>query len=122
MTAANRRYTRYAIPENSLQKQQIKTRGVLGFLAGWGDCRVRDISYAGALVLTDKKIGIGDQVLLRLTEKDGGVMDFEGTVANCSKDPITHQFRVGVALSEPEADRREKGFLLQLQDRYRPVA
>lgn len=25
MTAANRRYTRYAIPENSLQKQQIKT-------------------------------------------------------------------------------------------------
>ncbi|MGK8984438.1 PilZ domain-containing protein, partial [Pseudomonas aeruginosa] len=95
---------------------------VLGFLAGWGDCRVRDISYAGALVLTDKKIGIGDQVLLRLTEKDGGVMDFEGTVANCSKDPITHQFRVGVALSEPEADRREKGFLLQLQDRYRPVA
>ncbi|MCE0974308.1 hypothetical protein, partial [Pseudomonas putida] len=57
-----------------------------------------------------------------LTEKDGGVMDFEGTVANCSKDPITHQFRVGVALSEPEADRREKGFLLQLQDRYRPVA
>lgn len=69
---------------------------------------MRDISYAGALVLTDKKIGIGDQVLLRLTEKDGGVMDFEGTVANCSKDPITHQFRVGVALSEPEADRREK--------------
>ena len=50
------------------------------------------------------------------------MMDFEGTVANCSKDPITHQFRVGVALSEPEADRREKGFLLQLQDRYRPVA
>lgn len=30
MTAANRRYTRYAIPENSLQKQQIKTKGVLG--------------------------------------------------------------------------------------------
>ncbi len=34
MTAANRRYTRYAIPENSLQKQQIKTRGCSVSLRG----------------------------------------------------------------------------------------
>lgn len=121
MTAANRRYTRYAIPEQSLQKQMIKTKGVLGLLAGWADCRVRDISYAGALVLTDKKIGIGDQVLLRLVEKSGDEMIFEGVVANCSKDPISHQYRVGMALSEPEAGKREMGFLIGLQDRYRPV-
>ncbi|HBO6302943.1 TPA: PilZ domain-containing protein [Pseudomonas aeruginosa] len=121
MTAANRRYTRYAIPEHAMRKQEIKIKGVLGLLAGWGDCRVRDISYAGALVLTDKKIGIGDRVVLRLVEKDGAEMTFDGSVANCSKDPITKQFRLGIALVEPDSGRKEMGFLQELQDRYRPV-
>ncbi|HHH9441278.1 TPA: PilZ domain-containing protein [Pseudomonas aeruginosa] len=121
MTAANRRFTRYAIPEHSMHKQEIKIKGVLGLLAGWGSCRVRDISYAGALVLTDKKVGIGDRVVLRLVEKNGAEMTFDGSVANCSKDPITKQFRLGIALIEPGSGRRELGFLQELKDRYRPV-
>ncbi|MFP7909586.1 hypothetical protein, partial [Pseudomonas aeruginosa] len=70
-------------------------------------------------------LGVGEGHLLHrkaLRVKSADFAKSGSLFQSFPKDPITHQFRVGVALSEPEADRREKGFLLQLQDRYRPVA
>lgn len=111
MNASSRRHTRYVIPEGALASQKIKSRGLVAGLLGWADCRVRDLSIAGALILTDKKKGIGDPIAMRLTEKNGTELNFEGKVVNCGTDHRSGKFQLGISLLEQAPDSKEHAFL-----------
>ncbi len=92
----------------------IKLLGILGLLSGWGECRVRDMSLAGAMVLTERKFGVGDKVELKLLGRDGVQLRFICAVANASRDHKQGGFKIGVSIAEPQAGSAEHQFLTKL--------
>lgn len=121
MTVTDRRYTRYLVNDGALKSQLIKQLGIFGLLGGWGECKVRDLSLAGALVLTKRKLGIGDRIELKLVGRDGVEMRFQCAVANASSDHKFGGFKLGVSISEPAHGSPEHQFLTSLSSIF-PVA
>lgn len=121
MTHADRRHTRYALPDGVFAVQQIKLKGMFGSLAGWGDCRLKDISCAGFLLMTSKRLTIGDKISVKLSEADGNSLTFQGNVVNASTDHSTGLLKIGVSISSPDQGDVEQGFLTSLSDRFKPV-
>ncbi|MDF9779229.1 PilZ domain-containing protein [Pseudomonas baetica] len=122
MNASNRRHTRYTVPEGALVSQKIRSNGVLARMLGWADCRLRDISIAGALILTEKKFGIGDKISIKLSPRKDAELVFEGEVVNCSKDPRTGHFQLGIAIQSPAARSPEESFINKLESVFHQVA
>ena len=118
MSAAARRHTRYTVPEDAMRTQQIKTKGLFGGLKGWSDCRVRDLSAAGALVLSDKKLDIGDHVLMRLSLRKGWDLEFDGKIVNCGTDVASGKYKLGVSIDEPSEETSEHRFLRDLNQTF----
>lgn len=118
MNASSRRHTRFVIPEEALPSQKIKGKGLLGGLLGWADCRVRDLSIAGALVLTGKRKGIGDPIELRFTQRNGKELQFGGKVVNCGIDHRTGKFQLGISLTEQLPETAEYAFLHSLSQTF----
>ncbi|QHF00570.1 PilZ domain-containing protein (plasmid) [Pseudomonas cannabina pv. alisalensis] len=118
MNASSRRHTRYVISEGALLSQQIKGKGLVAALLGWADCRVRDLSIAGAMILTEKKKGIGDPISMKLTQRNGDELQFEGKVVNCGTDHRSGHFQLGIALNEQAPETREHIFLHSLGDSF----
>ena len=102
--------------------QKIRSKGALLRMLGWADCRLRDISIAGALILTEKKFGIGDKISIKLSPKADAELVFEGEVVNCSKDPRTGHFQLGIAIQPPAARSHEESFFNKLESIFQQVA
>lgn len=122
MNASNRRHTRYTVPEGALVSQKIRSNSVLARMLGWADCRLRDISIAGALILTEKNFGIGDKISIKLSPRKDAELVFEGEVVNCTKDPRTGHFQLGIAIQAPLAKSPEESFFNKLESIFHQVA
>lgn len=122
MNASNRRHTRYSVPEGALASQKIRSKSLIARVFGWGDCRLRDISIAGALIMTEKKFGIGDTISIKLTPRKDGDLVFDGKVVNCTKDPRTGFFQLGIAIHPPLSQSAEEGFINRLESVFHEVA
>lgn len=122
MNASNRRHTRYSVPEGALVSQKIRSKGALARMLGWADCRLRDISIAGALILTEKKFGIGDKISIKLSPRKDAELVFEGAVVNCTKDPRTGHFQLGIAIHSPAERSPEESFFNNLESVFHQVA
>lgn len=118
MNASSRRHIRYIIPEAALLSQKIHGKGLVAFFRGQSDCRVRDLSSAGALILADRKFGIGDVVCLELTQRNGLGLRFEGKVVNCGTEPGSGKRKYGVSLTPPKRDSGEHQFLESLASSF----
>ncbi|EKT4529643.1 MULTISPECIES: PilZ domain-containing protein [Pseudomonas] len=118
MTASSRRHTRYVITEGALLSQKIKGKGLFAGLLGWDECRVRDLSIAGALILTDKKKGIGDSICMKLTQNNGKELEFEGKVVNCGTDHRSGKYTLGISLSDQDPSSHEHIFLHKLAENF----
>lgn len=114
MNASNRRHTRYTVAESSLADQKIRSQGLFKGLLGWSDCRIRDLSIAGALILTSKSHGAGDKIYMKLTLRTGEELVFLGKVVNIGTEPRQGGYRLGVALDDVKPDTAEYEFLHDL--------
>ncbi|MGP0171110.1 PilZ domain-containing protein [Pseudomonas sp. NCHU5208] len=118
MDASNRRHTRYKVTEGSLASQRMRKGGLFGKLQGWSDCRISDLSIAGALVMTQKRHGPGDKVSLELTTRSGESLVFLGKVVNIGSEHRLGGYRLGIALDEAEEGSNEFDFLHSLSSLY----
>jgi hypothetical protein len=122
MNASNRRHTRYSVPEGALASQKIRSKSFIARLLGWGDCRLRDISIAGALILTEKKFCIGDKISIKLTPRKGAELVFDGEVVNCTKDHKSGHLQLGIAIQTPAPRSAEETFFNQIGTVFHQVA
>jgi hypothetical protein len=121
MTHSDRRHTRYVVPDGAFTHQEIKRNGLMGSLSGWGVCKLKDMSRAGMLLMTDKKLTIGDTILIKLTMKGGRALTFSGGVVNASSDHSTGKIKVGVSITNPPGESAEADFLAGLGDNFSPA-
>ena len=122
MSESERRHIRYALPSGEFTRQRLKVRGMLGSLKGWKDCRVKDMSSAGVLVLAKTEHYLGDTIDIELTGMDGRTLTFTGEVVNLGKDHAANLNKVGVKIVQPGATSAEAKFLAGLQARYKQSA
>ncbi|MBA1306714.1 PilZ domain-containing protein [Stutzerimonas xanthomarina] len=120
MNASNRRHTRYTVPEGALADQKLRPQGMLSGLRGWTDCRVRDMSIAGALVLAKKSLGSGSAVSIKLILRTGEELIYHGTVVNVS-DGGRGEYRLGVSLGDVQPGTHEHTFLHDLASVFPPA-
>ncbi|NVL48649.1 PilZ domain-containing protein [Pseudomonas syringae pv. actinidiae] len=118
MSESERRHTRFVLPMGEFSRQRVKGRGMFASLRGWKDCRVKDMSSAGALLLTTAEHNLGDFVDLELTATAGSKLVFRGEVVNLGKDHATAQNKVGIKLDHLKTGSNEANFLASLQARY----
>lgn len=122
MSESERRHTRYALSSGEFTRQRLKRCGMLGFLKGWKECRVKDISSAGALLLTKTEHYLGDLIDLELLTSGGIKLLFRGEVVNLGKDHSTNQHKVGVKITTPTPGSGEAIFVNGIQTRYKQNA
>lgn len=122
MSESERRHTRYALSPGEFTRQRLKGCGMLGSIKGWKDCRVKDISSAGALLLSKAEHYLGDNIDLELTATDGSKLVFRGEVVNLGKDHSTNENKLGIKLEQPNAGSREVRFMDSLQARFKQSA
>lgn len=120
MSHEDRRHTRYSIPEGEVKCLQVKPKGVMNILAGWSDATVRDMSSAGMLVMSEKRMAIGDGVVVRMKLRDGSEFSFDGQVVNASTDYVSGKKKLGISIAAPAAGSIELDFLKGLSERYLP--
>lgn len=104
-----------------MASQHVRIKGIFGLLRGWSVCRIKDLSRAGVMVLTERQLGIGDRIDIRLVDKSGESLNFRGQVANVGRDRREERFKIGIALHVTEADVKETQFLDTLQERFKEV-
>ena len=122
MSESERRHIRYALSSGEFTRQRLKGSGMLGSLKGWKECRVKDISSAGALLLTKTEHYLGDFIDLELISLDGSKLLFRGEVVNLGKDHTTNQHKVGVKITTPIPGSGEAIFLNGIPARYKQSA
>ena len=120
MSHVDRRHTRYSIPEGEVKRLQVKPQGLMSMLSGWSDASVRDMSHAGMLVMTEKRMTIGDGVTVRMELRDGCELSFNGQVVNASTDHVSGKRKLGISINEPAGGSDEQVFLEGLSDRFPP--
>ncbi|MPQ69318.1 PilZ domain-containing protein [Pseudomonas sp. MWU12-2323] len=122
MSESERRFQRYALTPSAFSRQRVKALGFIGSLRGWKECRVKDMSTAGALLLSKQEHYLGDKIEVELQTVEGRTMVFKGEVVNLGRDHATSQHRVGVRLETPEHGTSEAQFLDGLQTRFKESA
>jgi hypothetical protein len=99
-------------------------KGIKGYgritIIGWKECRVKDMSEAGALILTKHRLDLGDEVQLELSPKQGAKMVFEGDVVNLGIDHATKVNKIGIRLTSPRGGTTEATFLIKLEACFKP--
>lgn len=119
MSESDRRFQRYNVSAGSFSNQRVKVEGFLGSLKGWGGCKVKDMSEAGALVLTKRLLSMGDTVIIEMTPRGGVPMNFRGEVVNIGTEHVSGWAKLGVRLITPGQGSREMTFLETLSDHYK---
>lgn len=119
MSESERRHVRYALPSGEFTRQRLKGRGMFGSLKGWKDCRVKDMSSAGALVLTKAEHYLGDTIDIELTGTNGSKLVFSGEVVNLGKDHAANLNKMGIKIVPPQGSSAEAKFLAGLQTSYK---
>jgi hypothetical protein len=119
MSESERRFQRYDLNPGAFSRQRVKVSGFIGSLKGWKDCRVKDMSTAGALVLTKQVFLLGDHVEVELTTVEGIRLVFSGEVVNLSKDHSTDESKLGISLGKTAPASSEGIFLSGLSSRFR---
>lgn len=117
MSESERRHIRYVLAPGEFTRQRLRGCGILASLRGWKDCWVKDMSSAGALLLTKTEHYLGDTIDIELTPTDGKALVFRGEVVNLGKDHATSQNKMGIKLEQPAGSSPESKFLDQLQAR-----
>lgn len=102
-----------------MKRQQ--TLGIIGSVLGWGPCHIKDISYAGMLLTTTKRMTIGDKITVKLNFKTGVELLFTCNVVNASTDHGSGDLKVGVSIVEPGGDTPEGAFLSGLGDKFKAL-
>lgn len=120
MSESDRRHARYQVHEGAMLSQDIRTLGLLGKLVGWSSCRIKDLSLAGAMVLTERKIAVGGQVEIMLVGKSGQRIILPGKVANVGRDERLGKYKLGVCLHVPDKKSNEWKFLQSLPELFQP--
>ncbi|KZN20741.1 MULTISPECIES: PilZ domain-containing protein [Pseudomonas] len=121
MSETERRHTRYIVPEGAMASQHVRVYGIFGIVRGWSVCRIKDLSRAGVMVLTERQLGIGDRINIRLVDREGVSLNFKGEVANVGRDHREERFKIGIALHVTAQDVKETQFLDALAERFREV-
>ena len=120
MSESERRFQRYVLAPDPFASQRAKGTGLTALLKGWKDCRVKDMSAAGALLLTKQEFSLGGGIEVELTEKSGNRLVFKGEVVNLGKDHHTNLNKLGVRLDVPGEGSLEARFLAGLESRFKP--
>lgn len=120
MSEAQRRYQRFIVSAGALKRQRVRAASIMGKLKGWKDCKVQDISQAGALVLASSIFDMGDAVQVELLPSDDEAIIFDGEVVNLGREHATGQYRLGIRLNTPQPGSAEMRFLDTLSERFRP--
>lgn len=121
MSEAERRHKRYMVPEGSMTSQHVRVKGIFGLLRGWSVCRIKDLSAAGVMVLAERQLGIGDEIEIRLVDRAGDSLLFNGQVANVGRDHREERYKIGIALEVTPEDVKENEFLNSLATRFKEV-
>ena len=119
MSESERRFQRYDLNPSAFSRQRVKVMGFFGALKGWKDCRVKDMSTAGALVLTKQELLLGDSIEVELTTVEGSKLVFKGEIVNLGRDHMTSESKLGVRLDQTTAASSEHIFLNELNSRFR---
>jgi len=120
MPESLRRFQRYTLAPDEFTQQRLKNRSFFASLMGWKECRVKDMSEAGALILTKHQLGLGDEVQLELSPRQGAKMVFEGEVVNLGIDHATKVNKIGIRLTGPRGGTTEANFLSNLEACFKP--
>lgn len=120
MSEADRRFQRFVVDPDAFRSQRIRKKGLLGSILGWKLCSLRDISNAGALVITHKLLTMGTPVMIELETNDGESMTLSGEVVNIALDHGSCHFRLGIKIMQPEAQSSEGRFLSNLDSHFQP--
>lgn len=118
MSESERRFNRYVLTPGAFSQQRIRGKGLIGSLKGWKECRVKDMSTAGALVLTKQVHNLGDEIEVELVPVGGVRMVFEGEIVNLGKDHHSNENKLGVRMESPQEGSPEHKFLNSLQARF----
>lgn len=102
-----------------MASQHVRVKGIFGLVRGWTVCRIKDLSCAGVMVLTERELGIGDTIDIRLIDRSGESLYFKGQVANVGRDHREDRYKIGVALNVTAEDVKENQFLSNLAERFR---
>ncbi|MCF5371279.1 PilZ domain-containing protein [Pseudomonas syringae] len=119
MSESERRFQRYTLIPGAFSRQRAKAVGFLGTLKGWKDCRVKDMSTAGALLLTKQEHFLGDKIEIELVTIDTVKLVFVGEVVNAGRDHASNDQKVGIRLETPGPGTPESIFLDGLADRFK---
>lgn len=119
MSEAQRRFQRFIVSAGAFKGQRVKAAGMFGLVKRWGECKVHDISQAGALVLSKTTFDMGDAVVIELEPIDGTVMRFDGEVVNLGREHSSGLYKLGVRLLAPKPGTTEMEFLDTLEQRFK---
>ncbi len=120
MSESDRRFQRYVLTPDAFASQRVKGSGFSWLLRGWKDCRVKDMSAAGVLLLSKQDFSLGEGVEVELTAKDGQRMVFQGEVVNLGKEHNAGQNKIGIKLGATSSGSAEERFLERLAKNFRP--
>ncbi|MFL1449382.1 PilZ domain-containing protein [Pseudomonas tritici] len=122
MSESQRRFQRYDLNPAAFSKQRVKAAGLIGAFKGWRDCRVKDMSAAGALVLAKVEFMMGDKLEVELTTLEGTRLVFKGEVVNLGRDHSSHETKLGITLGKTTPGSSENSFLNELERRFKQSA
>lgn len=122
MSESQRRFQRYNLNPNAFTRQRVKSAGLIGSLKGWRECRVKDMSAAGALILTKVDFMMGDKLDIELMTTEGARLVFKGEVVNLGRDHLNNDTKLGISISKAEAGSPEAGFLNDLERKFKQSA
>lgn len=119
MSQSERRFQRYTLTPGAFSRQRLRGTGLLASLKGWKDCRVKDMSTAGAQVLTKQEHYLGTQIEIELVTVEDARMVFKGEVVNLGKDHTSDESKIGIKLNAPMPGTAEASFLESLERMFR---
>lgn len=122
MSLSERRFQRYNLSPGAFSRQRIRVTGLLGSIKGWKDCRVKDMSVAGALILAKQEHQLGSIIEVELETTDGSRMVFKGEVVNLGKDHQSNEHKIGMKIEAPAGGSGEAVFLDSLEGRFKASA
>ena len=120
MSESQRRFQRYTLSPGAFTSQRVRGTGLLGSIKGWKVCRVKDMSVAGALLLTKQDHYLGAGIEIELSTVEGQKLIFKGEVVNLGKDHQTNDNKLGVRIESPKAGSSEAKFVEGLEKRFKP--
>ncbi|KQW19920.1 hypothetical protein ASC85_08720 [Pseudomonas sp. Root401] len=122
MSLSERRFQRYHLTPGAFSRQRIRGTGLLAGIKGWKDCRVKDMSVAGALILAKQEHQLGSKIEVELETTDGTRMVFLGEVVNLGKDHNSNEHKIGMKIQAPKGGSAEAEFLDSLESRFKASA